>query len=704
MSIQNILAEAIRVMGEPKFTVERAQQHVRDTCFVKPKVPDAKFLEVCRKYDPNFAPVSSAKERAARAEISKKAQEGLLECIPRELRALHPDLKLPRGIVIDRHQSILFRGRGLEEQQRLADIVTAGNKKALGDYVYERLNSKKDEIFALLEMDDAQLVENYFKCKDEIDLIFDMEPFRKDCEFTEEQQKLFSDLHDRQMEISYMIGRMDMMANPYYANYYCENLEMSHEDSQQFRMELAGLAREYGETIAGFDGLRLGGPTYELTDDFTGVRGFAWTTLQESLTNLLQPFGATKSVDCVWAGANGKMGQFALVSDSLNDHELIFADIPGKGIKALHNTQKGFRNCKPEVATPEVVHQYILGAAEKAVERSDAANPFFISVFTGSNQYEKMNAQYKAVKEMLRNQTANPSPEDFVNITTAIGDLQKYANEYLQYKKEQGLQEEDGNLVGRSANERKRLASAREALDLVDKLSFVSTYQQDPAAASGILQSQQKEKEAKVARVLKKAKVQVAVEQVPDYAPEELGTSTEAEMQAKIQPYKNIASCPASDAGNAMVKLHSNVRASLEQLARLPVSNAKLKESHARNFRELMAQVVLFDYVLRERTGNEQPQRDGTVVAGAMEQALNRNIITPTALARSPEFIEAIGKVTPARVEAFLKNGESRNRKFDSVVEKLVSPVKVNVAGNQAIQKQPTAAMKQPEPPVKGGP
>ena len=680
--------------------MEALQQQIRDTCFVKPKVPDSKFLETCRKYDPNFAPVSSEKERETRAALSKQVQEKMVACIPRELIILHPDLKIPDGKSIDRHHRILFRGRTLEEQQQLADLVTSGNKRALADLLHERLLSKKDALLALLDMDDAQLVENYFKYKDEIDLVIDMEPYRNDCEFSPTQQTLYNELFSKQSALAYIGRRMDMIANPYYANFHCENLEMSYENSQNFNADLIGLAQEYGETLAGFNDIRLGGPTHELTTDYSGLRGFALTVLEQDLTNLLQPFGATKARACTWAGANGKMGSFEKLIDTLNSHELIFVDIPGIGIKALHNTHSGFQNCTPEVATPEVVHQHMLRAAENGTKHADAANPFFLSVFTGSRQYNQMAAQYKAVKEMLKTRTFPLSAEDSLKIE----ELQKSAKTYLDYKRDQGLQEVNGTLIGRTANERKRLAAAQEALDL----NFMFQYQRDPAAASNILQSQQKQKDAKINQMLNKPVAPTVVAPAPEYKPEELSSSTAEELKAKIQPYKNISSCLASDAGDAMVRLHNNMSGTVDQLIKLPLTNVPIKESTAKNFRTLMANVVLFDYVLRERTANGQTQKDGPITAGTVEKALNNRLISSSALANSPEFKEAIGKVTPARVEAFLKNDESRNKKFDTIVQNLVSPVKANTMGNQPVQQQPQAeidpAKAAPKPMVNGNP
>ena len=87
--------------------------------------------------------------------------------------------------------------------------------------------------------------------------------------------------------------------------------------------------------------------------------------------------------------------------EGLNRHQMIFVEIPGVGTKALRNIGDGFANCEPVEATPEEIRQHMLRMAERGVNRVDAANPFFLSVFTGSAQYNQMAAQHKYVKEML---------------------------------------------------------------------------------------------------------------------------------------------------------------------------------------------------------------------------------------------------------------------------------------------------------------
>ena len=112
--------------------------------------------------------------------------------------------------------------------------------------------------------------------------------------------------------------------------------------------------------------------------------------------------------------------------------------------------------------------------------------------------------------------------------------------------------------------------------------------------------------------------------------------------------------------------------------------------------KESMAKVVLLDCVLRERVGNTKPGNEGNVVAGTVEKALNNGTLDYRRLAKSPQFNALVGKLTPARVEAFLMNGESRNGVFDSVVLGMLAPVKAKGMDNQPVS-QPQIGLNQPQ-------
>ena len=86
MSQESINREMFRYKKEISngtTTLEEVLDKLHKTCFAKPNVPDAEFLAACRKYDPNFSPVSSAKERQARAELTERVHQ---ELVPYQIR------------------------------------------------------------------------------------------------------------------------------------------------------------------------------------------------------------------------------------------------------------------------------------------------------------------------------------------------------------------------------------------------------------------------------------------------------------------------------------------------------------------------------------------------------------------------------------------------------------------------------------------
>ena len=81
---------------------------------------------------------------------------------------------------------------------------------------------------------------------------------------------------------------------------------------------------------------------------------------------------------------------------------------------------------------------------------------------------------------------------------------------------------------------------------------------------------------------------------------------------------------------------------------------------------------------------------------------MNRGFSASNLLA-SPAFKQFIGKLTPARIEAFLNNDESRSPICNEIVLGALAPAKTNTMSSQPVQpqqqlqqntNQPTAAPK----------
>ena len=79
MPLETIYTRVLAHSGDidsGKVTIESVLDDIYKVYFAKPKVPDSKFLDVCRKYDPNFAPISSKTERQTRAALTERVREG----------------------------------------------------------------------------------------------------------------------------------------------------------------------------------------------------------------------------------------------------------------------------------------------------------------------------------------------------------------------------------------------------------------------------------------------------------------------------------------------------------------------------------------------------------------------------------------------------------------------------------------------------
>ena len=114
-----------------------------------------------------------------------------------------------------------------------------------------------------------------------------------------------------------------------------------------------------------------------------------------------------------------------------------------------------------------------------------------------------------------------------------------------------------------------------------------------------------------------------------------------------------------------------------------------------------MAQMVLFDCMLRERAALNGPDAD-SIQAGPLEKAMSAPkgfMNACLTLSHSAAFKNAIGKVTPARIEAFLNGKEAKSSQFNQLVQDTLGMVKpnANVAENQVAQPQAAKAPTAPQ-------
>ena len=151
-----------------------------------------------------------------------------------------------------------------------------------------------------------------------------------------------------------------------------------------------------------------------------------------------------------------------------------------------------------------------------------------------------------------------------------------------------------------------------------------------------------------------------------------------------------------SDAGSAITELQKDVYPAARHLAVYAGENRKIFESSDRMLREQMARVVLFDYVLREREANNDPYNTGEIKAGPVEQAMNKGFSFGNVF-KSKAFQQFVGTLTPARIEAFLTNGESRSQICNNIVLNALNPSKEIGMGNPSTQPLQQGMTQQPK-------
>ena len=101
--------------------------------------------------------------------------------------------------------------------------------------------------------------------------------------------------------------------------------------------------------------------------------------------------------------------------------------------------------------------------------------------------------------------------------------------------------------------------------------------------------------------------------------------------------------------------------------------------------------MVLFNYVLKERVANGQT--GDNIEAGPVETSLVKFKYGSTVakLKDSAEFKEVIGKITPARIEKFLKDSEAKSKDFEKIVRGALFQTKEIAPAKQADQPQAQA-------------
>lgn len=687
---------------------ETILENIRNISFSEPKTPKAEVLKLLQKYDPEFAPVTSEEEIQRRRQLTQQAQEGIMNLISNWMKPVNVVSSIDYSQVKRHHSLLLQECTTAEDQKSMEKMLYGTNKQARTDYYFERFSKMRRDLFAMLEMNDEQLLEHFFQHSTDLELAINLETILLECDFDKGQLEDLQPFFDKQTELTVLKNRIDLISSPFYAEFPCERLNVSAAYAQLLKAEMDQLALQYGENVAVYGaGAGLSGPTSEMMQTYSNIQAFALGILENQVNEFLKPHGSDL-MKAHFATISGKAQSNHEVLDNLQKDGLVFFSVPGKAVTALYNASTNPRVCQPAEATPEVIKENLLRQASSSLNQINKANPFLLSVFTGSKQYDRMARQFKTVRQSLTNLEHPLSPEAAEQQLEALMKLGASCNEYLEYKKAQGLEEVDGVLQGRSDNERTRIAAAMEAKAVVDALTFQMQYYINPELAGVTIetahQERQEQLEAKQREQMRlraeREQKLASQEKKEELKEQDKSTASREEMYSWANGYKTMPACAHSDIGDALEKARQGMYSNAGMIAMIATRNQPIPESYANNARVSIARMVLFNCALRERQLNAGAD---PIVAGPIERQLGIEKFVYK-LAESEEFKKLIGDVTPARLEAFLKNHEEKMQKFDAVVLNALAPEQSRNLAAQPTQKELEVSQMEAAAPVHTGP
>ena len=85
-SVNSYLETVSQQARSKNLTFEQLLEESFNTCYGTPQVSEAAFLELCRRVDPNFAPIASEEERRARAALTEKVRNAFREIMSRNFK------------------------------------------------------------------------------------------------------------------------------------------------------------------------------------------------------------------------------------------------------------------------------------------------------------------------------------------------------------------------------------------------------------------------------------------------------------------------------------------------------------------------------------------------------------------------------------------------------------------------------------------
>ena len=471
----------------------------------------------------------------------------------------------------------------------------------------------------------------------------------QDLELTEAEQKELLDFEKEFDAASFLYIRAKLIANPLYSMVRAESLP-KFDDTQV-------LVEDMTENAESAEALR------SLLGEAADLQEFVKPVLQNTVANLLATDVPADQI--MWYGADGKelkakfnakRDTYDLPVEDLYQDGRLTAVLPDGTVKEInisHLEGGGMQEAARERSVAPYIDKSLPDKMASLSAALDAADPWYIR---SSKQFKAVQAEMKKLGTEMHKLGSHPTKFQQDTMRAQMLHLQELCTQYVDYKHQQSgeLNEREAARVEAVTNIQKYMTSTLQQLDTLAKYTAASDNAQEKEAFQQAYSAEAREKNHQAyGEQLDQAAAFQRTE--PQSGVQREKTSTMFDRMNKAKSYENIACPPSQECGDALEKLHRDLRGEFERMF-TAAERKSLTPAEQAKLRHDMAKLTVFHLVLTERGGDKF-----TGHAGQIEQALAKNgekLIS--SVENLPKFSQCIGEITPQRVEAFLMKDGAR--------------------------------------------
>ena len=519
-----------------------------------------------------------------------------------------------------------------DEYNRRLTILSGKDEEAKAKECYSLIKKAAEGLTgdSLRSMTDEQVIENLEQITylnsliGETDNLLGIHRSNSYAFTPEQRQELLRLREELQAPLWMTFCRAEMIADPYYVQFPPENLYDLETDNVS--------------NIAYIRGLHS-------LEQYMKKRESYVSSLKVDLGDRLKREGLSgvPMEQITWLLPNGMESskRERPPADKMNNGPVV-AVFPDKSVKAFAFEMKDGAT-RWVSGGPELITEYVNNSMQTLPELSKQLKQVDHWYVRSSQEFKDVRTAMEKVEKELQTLGKNPTDYQRKRLAEQMKQLMDVSQTYLNYKN----QEDENELSGTAWERMDAVAAIRnfaqnkvEQLGLLDKMTELIRYDQREAEALGDLKkgkgswlgdahqasmAADPEQAAKARAELEKAKKNLG-----KYIPEhELNLDTPDRNKARylqeLVTYNNIK-IPRSNAAFDVEKMHQDTVGRIARMMSLPSSDAPLTGASAQDARTAIAQMILVEMVMKERSEVKPDLDTGRIKAGPLESFLGHDI------------------------------------------------------------------------------